>query len=298
MAIQQAIAFPFEFTTSLRDFSVNYNAGGVTAKTMTLGVCGSVLSAIWKLNAILAAHNADLACYLTTDHKVEIVSISGIATFDIVWTDPALGMLFGFRSDLSGESLYTATDTPKFLWLSNIGSHDVERFDREQRFQGARASDGTVSGINLSPSLYTRNIMWAAEAATNVYQSASTASFSFDGSTQYPQEERCLEYLVDHALSSFPQESTAEGLSTKGSYWVPDLSVFEGSPPTIALTQTWGGGDVQTYLTSSPARYVFCHVNPKGWDSPKPDLKSSLAYYTVGLEMTACSGSVPTWNAP
>lgn len=293
---QQALIFPFEFTTSTRDFSINYDGGGASAQTMTLGACGSVLSAVWKLNALLAAENANLSAYINTSHRVVINSDD--AEFTVAWTDPAMGTLFGFRDDLSvGASQYVADDPPKFLWLPDYDSFDVDQFKRETRFQGARASDGSNSGVTLTPSLYKRKILWAANSAANVFETAAVTVFSFGG-LNYPQEERCLEYLLDHSLSAFPQEDTAEGLSIKGVYWVPDIAVFEGASPTIALTQTWDGGGIQFSLDTNPDRYVFCSAAPSGWDDAKADLKTSTSYYTVGVELTACPGAVPSWNAP
>jgi hypothetical protein len=294
--VQQALAFPFEHTTGLRDFSVNYDGGGASAQTMTLGVTGTVLNALWKLDALVSGVNANLTAYLNTSNRV-VISDDADNGFTLDWTDTDLGTLFGFRSNLSGDSIYTATDPPKFLWLPECHSFDTEQFDEEINFQGESASDGSLSGVRIGDETYERTIRWDINSATNIYKSATTDSFSFGG-TQYPEEERCLQYLLKHAMTSSPQEDTAEGLSTKGCYWIPDIEVFQGTSPTVALTQQWDGGDVRVFLDSSPDRFVFCHATEDGWEKPKASIPVSNQYYQVGLRLRACPGSAQDWNAP
>lgn len=296
MTVQQALIFPFEIDADLESFSINYDAGGAVAQTMTKGACGSVLSALWELNDTLSTYNANLSAYINTSNRVVIVSAA--ASFDITWTDTALGALLGFRDNLSGASSYTATDAPKFMWLPDYHSNDLERFAHEPTFQGGMASDGTVSGISTTPDLYTRRVKWAMNDATNIYQSACETSFAFGGDTHYPEEERCLEYLVNHALTATPEGTDASGLSLKGCYWIPDLSVFEGAVPTVALSQTWTGGGVRTNLSSSPDRYTYCSIKKDGWDTPASEIDRSNLWYKVGLQLTACPDACPAWSAP
>jgi len=225
---------------------------------------------------------------------------SGEGTFTVVWTDTDLMRMLGLREDLVGDYIYTATDTPRFLWIPPYYSADLNHMEDDTAIAGANAIDGTFSGIALAPGNYTRAYQWQAVASTNAVKSACEASYEYPaagGASYYPEEERCLEQFSINALSASP--SGTEGLSIKGCYYIEDLAEYEGETAGASnCPLSMDGGGHRTRLTTAPDNYAFCHLRPARWTKPTPTIPTHNSLYNVGVELVTSIGGVPTWSAP
>jgi hypothetical protein len=256
------------------------------------------LTLVYELDDALSTANASLSAHINSDYKIVIAwsgpdpGISGIT-----WTDPDLGKILGFRAnETSTATSHTATDTPLYTWLPTYHSNDQGRFWKEEDFAGGVSVSAMLSGISLTPSRRIRKITWDAEPAVKVAEEAAETSVTFDG-TYYPEEERCLEKFVSGARTVSPVDTDAEGLSLKGCYYVPDLDVYTGTSPTVAIPSSMDGGGHRLYLSSSPDRYLWCTID-KTFATPKTRVNRSIAWYSVEVSLIACPNSVPAWNAP
>jgi len=300
---QQALASPIEMLAGNNSLTVNYNAGGAQTKHLTLGTYGCILTVIYRLDGVMGTFNPNLYAYLNTEHKVVLTSgdASGGGTFTVVWTDADLMRMLGFREDLAGDYIYTATDTPRFLWIPPYYSADLNHMEDDTGIAGANAIDGTFSGIALAPGNYTRHHQWQAVAAVDTFKTACEVSYAYPTppgtAFYYPEEERCLEQFSINALSASP--SGTEGLSIKGCYYIEDLAVYEGETAGASnCPLSMNGGGHRTRLTTTPDNYTFCHLKPSRWDKPTPTIPTHNSLYNVGVELITSIGGVPTWSAP
>jgi len=250
---------------------------------------------LYKFSAILQAHNVNLYAYLGSDYKVIIVSLG--ATFTLDWNSTALMRMMGFRDDLAASDTYIATDTIGGVWIPPYYSADTGRLSDDTAIAGGNAIDGTFSGISLAPGNYTRKFAWEAVAAVDVYKAACEASFTYGGSTYYPEEERCLETFTLGALADSP--TGTEGISIKGCYYIEDLDEYTGHTGVVPdCPATMDGGGHRLRLTSTPDNYTFCHLKPGRWSEPTPTISNLNSLYNVGVELITSINGVPTWSAP
>ncbi|MCP4536104.1 MAG: hypothetical protein GY832_03060, partial [Chloroflexi bacterium] len=167
--------------------------------------------------------------------------------------------------------------------------------ERESNWHGANAIDGTLAGVQLTPGKYRRALSWAAETDTNVWRSRCTASFSYGGTTYYPQEARCLERFLEDCQAAACTATTAGGLNQKGFYLVPDRTIYQGNGN---LLSSMDGGGVKYSLSSSNDDYVYCHMQAgEKWQEPSPSIDGMLTYWDVELEAMTSETS-PTWDEP
>ena len=301
MAIQQALASPIEITTSNDTLSFNYDGGGANDITVPNGTYGSILTVIYNLNNAIyncgGAPNNKVYVYLNSDYKVVIASRT--ATFTIDWTDALLMRMLGFRDDLAGTGSYTATDTPRYLWMPPYYSADVNHREDDTAIAGDNAIDGTFSGIALAPGRYTRHHKWNAVAAVDTMKAACEVSYAYGVTTYYPEEERCLEEFTIHALDASP--AGTEGLSIKGCYYIEDMDAYDGFNAVTYVPNcpsTMDGGGHRLRLTTAPDNYIFCALKPSRWDRPVPSITNDNRLYNVGVELISAIGGVPTWSKP
>ncbi len=175
---QQALASPIEYidlSATVHSFTFILDGAPVANGDLYPGTYANILTLIYNMDIRLGAYNADMYCYLNTDYKV-IIRTASENQLDIVWKDPILMRLLGFRDDLAGTYTYTATDTPGKMWIPPYYSANTDRFRKNPDIIGGNASDGTFSGIALAPALYKRPIRWEGVAATNVYSEACEAT--------------------------------------------------------------------------------------------------------------------------
>jgi len=297
----QALASPIEITTSNDTLSFNYDGGGANDITVPNGTYGSILTVIYALNNAIyncgGGANNKVYVYLNSDYKVVIASRA--AAFAIDWTDAPLMRMLGFRDDLAATGSYTATDTPRYLWLPPYYSADTDRFRRRPNISGGNAVDGTFSGISLAKDTRARSLRWEGVMSYDVYSEACESSYAYGGSTYYPQEERCLETLTIDALTASP--TGTEGLSIKGCYYIEDMDSYDGFNAVTYVPNcpaSMGGGGYRMHLDTSPDNYVFCSLVPGRWFDPTLPLENINLIYHVGLELIASIDGVPTWSKP
>lgn len=290
---QQALTRPIEITDDLKNFSITHT-GGTDAFVLTTGVSPSIIALLNHINDLLVAADATLSCYLSSDYKIVFARSAGtISAID--FTDIDLGKLLGFRANVaSAAASHTATDTPKFTWLPAYCSFDTDRFWEDYQFSGSVSTSGIVSGISLSTGIHKRTIQWDAQPEALIALDGATQSFTWS-TIEYPEIERCLEKFTKEARTSAPTSSDAEGISTKGFYFIFDLDVYTGSSPTVALPSTMDGGGYKRKLASSPDRYIWCNLH-QAWKDRKTTINNMDKYYTIGLELAACLNAVPSWN--
>lgn len=296
---QQALIRPIEITDDEKNFTVVHTFGTENI-TLDTGVYASILTLVKHISAKLTDADAFLSCYLSADHKVVIASSApapGIT--DVTWTDPGLAVILGYRSNLVSGSThtYTATYTPLYTWLPSYHSADAGRFWSDPQFAGGVSTAGVLSGISLTENLRRRKISWDAQEATNVAEEAAEDSFSLGGTTYYPERDRCFEYFVRQARSASPSTSYAEGLSLKGCYYVPNINIYTGSSPSVAIPASMDGGGHLFYLSSSPDRYIWCTID-KALSEPAVTVANSILFYRVEASLLACPNACPSWNAP
>jgi len=298
---QQALASPIEITAANNTLSFNYDGGGANAITVPTGTYASVLCVIYALNNAIyncgGVPDEKVYVYLNSDYKVVIASRT--ATFAIIWTDVPLMRMLGFRANLAATGSYTATDTPRYLWLPPRYSADINHHGDDVQISGGNAIDGTFSGISLAPGLYTRNHQWQGVAATNTYRAACAASYVYGASTYYPEEERCFEEFTINALSASP--TGTEGISIKGCYYIEDMDDYDSFSgvtyiPNCPATMTGGGHRFR--LTTTPDNYMFCNLKQPRWTNPTPSIPNHNSLYNVGTELVSTIGGVPAWSAP
>jgi hypothetical protein len=296
----QALASPIEITTSNDTLSFNYDGGGANDITVPNGTYGSILTVIYALNDAIyncgGAPNNKVYIYLNSDYKVVIASRT--AAFAIDWTDAPLMRMLGFRDDLAATGSYTATDTPRYLWMPPYYSADVNHRNDDTAIIGGNAIDGTFSGIALAPGNYVKKHRWEAVAAVDVMKSACEASYTY-GSTYYPEEERCLEEFTIHALTASP--TGTEGLSIKGCYYIEDMDEYNGFNAVTYIPNcpaSMDGGGHRFYLDTSPDNFIFCHLRQARWTDPTPTLERINSLYNVGVELISAVGGVPIWSRP
>jgi len=296
---QQALASPIEYidlSAGVHSFTFDLNGAGALNGDCYPGTYADILTFIYNMDIRLGVYNADMYCYLNSDYKV-VIRTASTNQLDIVWKDPILMRLLGFRDDLAGTYTYTATDTPGKMWIPPYYSADLNHPDDDTQISGGNAVDGTFSGISLAPGRYTRHHKWNAVTAVDTYKSACVVSYAYGGTTYYPEEERCLDQFTINALSASP--TGTEGISIKGAYYIEDLDDYVGAVGAASkCPAAMDGGGHRLRLTTTPDNYIFCGLKPSRWDRPEPSIPNHNSHYNVGVELVSAVGGVPTWSRP
>jgi hypothetical protein len=260
---------------------------------------GSIMAVMGALRDQLQAASAASGFVVQFNGDTFKVAISATTgTFSIVWKDPDLGVMLGYRTNIPTTSGSVATDNPEYSWVPTYYTFDDQRFHTkfDNMFKGSRSVVGRIAGVRLTTEQYRRVFKWDAEPATNVFIEAAETQFDLGGNTYKPQQRRCWQQFWTDVLTVTPSATTANNLNPKGVYYIHDYTQYTTG---TNYPDDPDSGGIEFFLDSGTLAkdtYVYCTPPPTGAPMPSPRERTSKQYYSVEVELTTCTA--PLWNKP
>jgi hypothetical protein len=300
-----ALLQPIEIHAGKRRMTVTVGAVGPTLITLTSGSYACILTLLREIQSHLDAGGLFLRPHLGTgdaDGFIIFSTPAGVGDLTVEFTDPALGRLLGFRSDIGPEpapAAVVSSDPPQRCLFPGIVASERHRWhrDHDRAFSGSQAQDGTCSGVEQGPAVYTRRLVWDDVRARAALEEGCVDSFDWGGVTYYPEQERAWEAFIISAQASTLVDATQTGIT--GCFYVPEISVYQTDDPhtvPFEYPHDMGQGGIRHNLTVSPDLYCFANLAA---DPPPPaseSLDGSVEYYRIEAELF--TAPAPGWYVP